>query len=433
MSNEHVTDMPIVPSGMTSEEQEKVEKSTLMSVVGNIVKNERDGWMKEVLGELAEFMPPDRSNVPEYKNSKGEAVHRTQHATEPMYRRMSPEMQEVRSPEGDHWMAEWIRAQYNKDQARQFLANQQLDHIYGRADTLIGTSTTTGAFSTGTGGTLLPRPLENVVMIARDRVAKMRRFATNIVMTRSNHNVPTAGSMTAAMVLEATTMAASEPLFAQVALNARKGHVLAVASREILNDAAINLVNTYAVRAGGSIGVLEDNQFFSTGNGTAPNISANLQGDAYAEASGTFLAYPDVVGMYFGVAQQYRDGAVWLGAANVLQMLSALTATNGQPFYQGMNERPLAITDDPNAVGTILGKPVYEVPFPNGEIYFGNVAANYVVGTRQGIEVDVSPHIYFLSDKVVWKFTQRFDGNNLDASAGSHAAGITSALIEATA
>ena len=159
MSNEHVTDMPIVPSGMTSEEQEKVEKSTLMSVVGNIVKNERDGWMKEVLGELAEFMPPDRSNVPEYKNSKGETVHRTQHATEPMYRRMSPEMQEVRSPEGDHWMAEWIRAQYNKDQARQFLANQQLDHIYGRADTLIGTSTTTGAFSTGTGGTLLPRPL----------------------------------------------------------------------------------------------------------------------------------------------------------------------------------------------------------------------------------------------------------------------------------
>jgi HK97 family phage major capsid protein len=428
MGDEHVTDTPMVPSGISSDEAAKIEKSTLMSVVGNIVKNERDGWMKEVLGELQEFMPPDRSNVPEIQNSKGETVHRTQHTTDPMYRRMSPEMQEVRSPEGDHWMAEWIRAQYNKDQAKMFLANQQLENIYGRADTVIGASTTTGAFAAGTGGVLLPRPLENVVMVARDRVAKMRRFATNLVMTRSNHNVPTAGSMTAAMVLEATTMAASEPAFAQVPLNARKGHVLAVASREILNDAAVNLINTYAVRAGGSLGVLEDDQFFEAGNGTAPNISADLAGDAYTEDTSGILKYGDVVGMYFGVGQAYRDGAVWLAAPNVLQMMSAIVS-NGSPFYQGLQERPLAITDDPNAVGTILGKPVYEVPFPNGEIYFGNVAANYVVGTRQGIEVDVSPHVYFTSDKVIWKFTQRFDGNNIDTSAGSHAAGITTAVI----
>jgi HK97 family phage major capsid protein len=432
MDEDKITNEAIPPSGMGEEEAKRVEKSALMSLVANIVQNERDNWMTDVVNELKEFTEPDRSSVPEIQNRQGETVHRLESPAEPLYRRMSPEMRKVRCPDGDHWMAEWLRGQFHKDRARMFMAEQQLDHIYGRATVTEGVAGGDGAISTGTGGYLIPRPLEAVVMIERDRVAKMRRFATIYQMTAQQHTIPTAASMTAYMVNEDSTSATGEPSFSHKRLIARKARCLAVATQEVLADAAVNLVNLFAVRAGAAIGTLEDDQFFSTGNGTPPNIEEDISGtEGHSMGISTTLQYADVIGMYFAVPQQYRDNARWLVAANVLQGISGLVS-NGMPFYQGMQERPLPTTDDPQAVGTLLGKPVYEVPFPSGEIFFGDVAAAYAVGNRQGIQSSASEHVYFDTDGLIWKFTARFAGINIDASASDHQSGITAVSVSGT-
>ena len=76
--------------------------------------------------------------------------------------------------------------------------------------------------------------------------------------------------------------------------------------------------------------------------------------------------------------------------------------------------------------GTLLRKPVYEVPLTAGDIWFGD-PSQYAIGNRQGIEIDVSTHARFLNREVVWEITERIAGNNTDAAAAQYTTGITTA------
>lgn len=414
----------VVSGDVSPEEIKKRGESAVLSLVDNIVRKERDSWWESVADMLARHEVVDRTSVPETQNRKGEAVTRLSSPTEPLYRRMSDEEREWRNPDSDHWMAEWLRGHVYGDRGQKLQANAKLVEMFGRADVTEGVADASGGFATGTGAELLPRPLENVVFIARDRVAKMRRFATNYPMTSQEHNIPTQAAMTAAMVAEGSTAAQGEGAVAQVPLIARKAQVKAVATREILADAAVSLVNIFARRGGGALGVLEDNQFFRLGDGTAPNVT-KISGTAYNETTSGTIQYSELLTMYYNVAQEYRDNSVWFIAANVLNLMSNLRDGNGRPLFQGLTDVPGPISDDPSAVGTVFRRPVYEVPFSDGEIWFGDPAAVYAVGTRQGIEVRASEHVNFASDEVMWLITERFAGNNVDTVAAQVCQGIT--------
>jgi HK97 family phage major capsid protein len=306
-------------------------------------------------------------------------------------------------------------------------ATEKLDGMFGRTALAEGAGApSTGAFAAGS-GEFLPRPLENVVLIARDKVAKMRRWATQINMTNQVHTIPTAGSMTAGMTAEGATSTDGNPAVASVGLNAQKAQVTAIASNEMMADSAVNLINMWATRGGMALGALEDEQFFQTGDGSPPNISAFLAGTTYNETTTTELGFVDVNAMYYTLAQQYRQNAVWLVAPNVLQMLSILpNVTAGHQFYVGMTEMPGPITDDPTAEGTLFRRPVYEVNSTPGTIWFGDPSAAYVIGTRAGLQSHVSDQVLFNTDQVMWKLTSRFDGNNLDILAGLNCTAIAS-------
>jgi HK97 family phage major capsid protein len=420
----------VIPRGEVGEtEAEARRQAGFKALVMNVVESERAKFWDGATEMLRKMEIPDRSPVPDFRNKADEPVARLVSPTEPLYRRLSAEERAIRTPDGDHWMAEWIRGNVYGDSARMFQSSAELETLFPdpkRATTTEGTAGASGAISTGTGGALVPRPLEAAVLIARDRVAKMRRFAQSMTMTAQTHTVPTAAAMTAYMTAEGATATQGEPTMASVQLTARKGQVTAVATEEILNDAAINLVNIYAARGGGALGKLEDDQFFSDGDGTAPNISACILGTAYSETTSAALSYTDLLGMYYTVGQAYRQNAVWMAASNVLQLLAALRDGDNRPFYQGLVNAPAPISDDPTAEGTLLRRPVYEVPFPDGSMLFGDVNACYIVGTRQGLQSKASEHVKFDSDEVMWKITQRFDGINVDAVAAYTVAGITS-------
>jgi len=408
----------------TKAERDTGISQTIASTVRDMLENERVSFAEELNSKLKK-MASEEKPVVSMVSSKGEPTVRLYSPTEPLYRRMSERERELRNPDSDHWMAEWIRAHFLRDRTRMFQAAVKLEEMFGRATTTEGLAAASGAFSTGTGASLIPRPLEQVVLIARDRVAKMRRFATNFTMTAQTHNVPTAAAMTAYMTTETSTGTQGEPTISNVQLTARKATVKAIVTEEALADAAINVVNLYATRGGGALGVLEDNQFFKDGNGTAPNVSAFLAATAFSETTSGTLSYTDLLTMYFNVGQQYRDRASWLVADDVLILMSALKDGNGRPFYQSLMDPPKALTDDPGAQGTILGKPVYSVPSTAGTIFFGDPAAAYIVGTRQGIQSAVSEHIGFDAGTVMFRMTERFDGINLDTSAGQSCTGIT--------
>lgn len=412
------------PGDLSDKEKKKRKESGVWSLVANIVNEQKKEWQDEIKRELEGFRAPvpdgDKLEVPD-------GTIRLIAPTDRIYSRMSDEEREWRNPDSDHYMAEFLRGQAWRNYGQMMTAQEKLDGMFGRTALAEGAGApSTGAFAAGS-GEFLPRPLENVVLIARDKVAKMRRWATQINMTNQVHTIPTAAAMTAYMTAEGATSTDGNPTIASVGINAQKGQVTALASNEMLADSAVNLINMWATRGGAALGALEDLQFFQTGDGTPPNISAFLAGTAYSETTANALGFVDVNAIYYTLPQVYRSNAVWLIAPNVLQLLSVLqNATSGTQFYLGLTEKPGPITDDPTAEGTLFRRPVYEVPFTPGTIWFGDPSAAFVIGTRAGLQSQVSDQVKFATDQVMWKLTQRFDGNNLDTSAGQNCTGITS-------
>ena len=438
MPNKRPTQSEVTPAGEVSQhEKDQRIEAAIRASAARVLEAERLRNAEDVIEILNELEAPNRSKAPKFENDEHYAEpkrHRgvisTNSPSDRIYARMSPEEREWRSPDSDFWMAEWIRGNFAKDKVQMLQASAKLDEMFGRAqgDTISeGAAGASGAIGAGTGASLIPRPLEQVVLIARDRVAKMRRFARIMNMTRQTHTIPTANAMIAYMTSEGFTADSGEPVISNVQIEARKGQALGVASKEMLADSATNLVSMLATRAGGALGELEDNQAFRLGNGSAPNIQ-RMTGTAFVSASTNVLAYSDVLSMYFTIPQIYRDAGIWLIASDVLQMLSNVRDGQGRPFYQGLTDVPGAIVDDSGQIGSILRRPVYESPWSDGQVWFGDPQAQYTFGSRQGIEMDASEHVNFTSDQIMWKWTQRFGGQNVDTIASQYNVGpITSA------
>jgi HK97 family phage major capsid protein len=427
-----------LPMGPNDEEIKKREKALLETKVQTLLEREREQHLADLLDVIGDLEKPTRAAVDlvpnHYQNPQHRGVAKIASPNARYYSRMSEEEREIRNPDSDHWMTMWLRGKATNDRATMLQADAELERMFPRAqgDVLAEGAAGANAAYAATAGEFLPRPLEQVVLINRDRVAKMRRFASVFQMTRQQHTIPTYDAMLASMVGESTTATGGEGNVAAVELVAKKAQVVAAATRELLDDAAVNVVNIFATRAGMALGALEDSQAFnsSVGTGTGNNITA-ISGTAYAEPASGTLTVNDVVAMYFAVDQVYRDRAVWFAASDVLTALSGLQDTNsGRPIYDSLLNAPGVITDDTGQVGQLMRRPVYEVPMTDGDIWFGDPSAAYALGDRQGLRVDVSSDVNFFYDQVVWKFTHRFAGIPVDiTNATAFARNITAASV----
>jgi HK97 family phage major capsid protein len=387
---------------------------------------------------IAAYERPDRSGIPDLLNRNGESVARLSRPwdSSPERMRLAEPERRLRTFDSDHWNLQWLRSIRDGDFAGRMEADAKLSGIFPdlyRADTLEGVASGVGGFADGTGGVLLPRPLESLVAIALRKIAKMSRWARTYIMTQQEHNIPTAAAATAYMQGEATSpLTGGEPALAQKPLIAHDAIGKLILGRNMLDDEAANIVPVFVQLMGDALAELEDAEFLKAGTGTAPHVT-KLAGTAYAEISTGELKFRDVLAMYRNVPQRYRDNAMWLVAGDVLGFMSNVRDGMGRPFYGSLLDPPMAISDASTgdrmagAVGTLLGKPVHEVDLTAGDIYFGDVSRNYAIGRRRGITVEASKDFFFDTRRVIWIISQRIAGNNIDTSAGQLAAGITSA------
>ena len=425
-----------LPTGPDKEEGGKRLESAIHASLDAIAKRHEDRVLDGVADLISKYEMPDRSGVPEFTNRKGDTVHRLSSPTSALYKRLPDEVKAIRNPDSDHWMAQFVLGVMTNDGATKVQARAKLSELFpdhARNDTLAGAADASGGFAAGTGAELLPRPLENLVAIARDAIAKMSRWATTYNMTAQEHNIPTGTAVTAFMQAEATSPSTQgEPTYAQVPLVAHKMVAKLIMGNDIMEDAAFNIVNFVSQRGGAALGALEDVQFF-TGSGTPPNVTG-LSGTAYAETTTNALGYSDVIAMFRNLGQVYRGNARWLVAADVLgYMANVRLDTISAPFYQSLLDPPMVLTDDADgspfagAQGTLLGRPVHEVPLASGDIWFGDPRACYAIGRRQGLRVEMSRDFYFDTFRTIMLIHQRIAGNNVDTAAAQYAQGISSA------
>jgi HK97 family phage major capsid protein len=430
MSNESL------PTGPDKKAREQQVEAALHAKLDAIAKRHEENVLGSIGEMIARHETADRSDIPDVVNRSGERVSRLQSPTSRLYRSMPRDEREYRSPDSDHWCQQWLSGVMQNDGATQALAKARLDEIFpqfARADTLEGAADAAGGFAAGTGGVLMPRVLEELVAINRDRVAKMARFATTYQMTAQEHNIPTGAAMTAFMVGEATSgLTQGEPAFAQVPLVAHRAIAKAIMGNDLLEDAAVNVVNFVTRRGGAILGVLEDTEFFDAGTGSAPHVT-KLSGTTFDEETDGVMSYNDVLTMYQALPQVYRATARWFLASDVISLLAQVRDGLDRPFYQSLMDPPMIMDDSPEggpmpgAQGTLLGKPVHEVPLTSGDIWFGDPSAAYAIGRRSGIRVDVSREFLFDTFRTIFLIHQRIAGNNIDTGAAQYATNVSSA------
>jgi HK97 family phage major capsid protein len=352
------------------------------------------------------------------ERGNGSIVSRYQ-PTDPLYRslhRRQPHMAEYRTPDLDHWNAEWLRAFLAHDSFGMKTAYAKSHEAAGlRADTLGGAldASDPTAIASGTGGHLLPQPYANLVMIAREAAAVIAPLCTNFTTSGLTIRVPTAGAVTADTIAEGASGAQGEPTFASEMMILHKIGARMIASEEMLQDTAFNLMSIYGERAGAAIGAAEDTQICTT-DGVAPNLTEAIAGGNVDEATTTVLVYEDLNTLFFSLGKAYQPNATFLAGTVVCTLLSNLMDGNDHPILKIPSQAPSPVTDaTPQAIGTVLGRPIYHVPLAAGTLILGDLRG-YGFVRKGGIFASMSTEVGFATDTIQFKFYERVDGRIID-------------------
>ncbi len=408
------------------EEQERKEDPRITPLVkqfNDVLEAREEAALSEIGRELALLAKtPDRSELEKIHGDKpetpeGPIVSRHQ-PSDPLYRRLHttfPAIAEWRTPDQDQWNAEWLRAFVRGDTTGMKYASAKSDQAAGIRATTLGeglNATSDTAITTGSGGHVLPQSMANVVSIARDAAAVIAPLCTNFTTSGLTLRVPTAGAITADTVAEQASGAQAEPTFASEMLILHKIGARCIASDEMLEDSAFNLMGIYAQRAGEGIGTCEDLQICTTA-GTAPDLTEAIAGGNVDELSTTEVYYGDLVTLFFALGKAYQPSATWLAGTVVLTLLSQMTDSNGQPTLKLPSQAATVVSDVPGAIGTIFGRPVYHVPLADGTLIFGDIRG-YGFVRKGGIVAKMDTSVGFATDTVQFKFTERVDGRIID-------------------
>jgi HK97 family phage major capsid protein len=372
------------------------------------------------ISQIAE--EPQRDTLEKVEEGRVERPIVSRHQpTDPLYRSLhlkQPHMKEVRTPELDHWNSFWLRAYLVKDIVNMRMAAAKGCEAAGippRASTLGGAldASDPTAIASGTGGHLLPQPFSNLVQIAREASAVIAPLCQNFTTEGLTLRVPTCGAVTADTVAEGASGAQGEPTFASEMLILHKIGVRMIASEEMLQDTAFNLMSIYGERAGRAIGAAEDTQICTT-DGVAPNLTEAIAGGNVDEATTTVLIYEDLNTLFFALGKDYQPRSTFLAGTVVCTLLSNMLDTNGAPILRVPAAAPTPVTDAmPQAIGTVIGRPVYHVPLTAGILLLGDLNG-YGFVRRPGIFASMSTEVGFATDTIQFKFYERVDGRIID-------------------
>jgi HK97 family phage major capsid protein len=396
----------------------------IASVIAARERNTLEGLSNEI-AKLAGT--PERENAPSpapdglVRPERAGQVVAYRQPTDPLYRQLHaqhPEQREARTPDTDHWGAVWLRAYLKHDHVTMRMAEAKGNEAAGiRASTLAGTLNVTvdTGLTIGSGGHLLPQSMSNVVQIARQAAAVIAPLCTNFTTDGITLRVPTSGAVTADTITEGASGAQGEGAFTSEMLILHKIGVRMITSEEMLMDSAFNLMQIYSQGAGEAIGAAEDTQICTT-NGATPNLTEAIAGGEVTGASTTVIVYEDLNTLFFALGKAYQNRSSILAGTLVCTLLSnMMDGVSGAPVLKVPSQAPGPVTDvvSPNAIGTVIGRPIYHVPLASGTIILGDIRG-YGFVRKGGIFASMSSEVGFATDTIQFKFYERVDGRIID-------------------
>ena len=275
------------------------------------------------------------------------------------------------------------------------------------------------------GGFLVPDILEARLIRLVEEYGVARRECRVMPMgVGGTFSVPRrAGGYTAYFVGENAAGTESDLTFDQIQLEAKKMMVLSRWSSELPEDAAVQLGDLITQEIAYAFANKEDDCLFngdgtSTYGGIVGWENAVAAGSIVTTASGvdtfgeiTIATFEEAIGdlpKYPGISPKwYVHQSCW---ANVMQRLAMAAGGNTVANYEG--GVGMSFLGYPVVVSQVLqsGGPSTDI---SGNIfgYFGDMGMSTTFGDKRGVTVATDSSIYFTSDAIALKATERFDIN----------------------
>ena len=302
-------------------------------------------------------------------------------------------------------VADAPRAERNDNDVIRSMAKGEIrSHMFEKRDVV----------KTSTGSPVPTSFYDQVIMLART-VGPMLQTST-VLNTASGENlqIPSlAQYSTAAIVGEGTAIAESDPVFNSfITLGAFKFSFLVQLSRELVEDAGVDILRFLADQTGNELGV-RVNASLTTGSGTnQPKgivVASGLGVTGGTAVSGAFTA-DNLIDLVYSVdtAGRRLAGSGFQMNAKSIGAMRKLKDTAGNFVFQP------ALSADANDL--LLGYPVFENPgmadtgTSAKSVIFGHLPS-YFVRSVGGIKLDRSDDFAFSTDLITFRATMRVDGN----------------------
>ena len=250
------------------------------------------------------------------------------------------------------------------------------------------------------------RPRARVVPMSTSRVlyptVDSTSHATNVFGGVQAYWTPESGQM--------TDVAAD---FGRIALEAWKLTAFANVPNELISDSAISFEAFMRSAFPEALAYFEDVAFISgTGAGQPEgflNANASVEVAKESGQAADTIVWENIVKMYARMLPQSLNRAVWVVSPDTFPELATMAlsvGTGGGPIWlnNGVSGPP----------ATILGRPVVisekvENLGDAGDINFVDFSY-YLIGDRQALTVESSPHYRFQNGETSFKFVSRVDG-----------------------
>lgn len=267
----------------------------------------------------------------------------------------------------------------------------------------------------GSGSYLVPEEWNNSVAEYRFESNFLRANGAQIVRTSTTHNIPvlTANGV-AAISNENAAYTAVDPTIGEVTLGAYKLTQKVPVTEELLADSAYDVASIMARSVGLGFGAAEEKYFLVGSGSSEPTGILNKTADKTL-AGTTAITKDELIEIVYGLARQYRPGAVWMmndATALAIAKLKLDVTTSGTTPYFWTD----AVGGEPPM---LLGHKVFTnsnietMAATKKVIAFGN-PSEYVIGERGSF---VSKRLVLNEYSDTFAFHHRIDGKPLNPAA----------------
>jgi HK97 family phage major capsid protein len=227
----------------------------------------------------------------------------------------------------------------------------------------------------------------------------------------------TAHSASAGIVAEAGTLAANEPTFGQVSLDAYKYGFLLQVSHELANDTGVDLLGYLAMQAGRALGSGFGTHLVTGDGSSKPNgvLTASTLGKTGSASVAGAPNGDDLIDLFYSVIAPYRQSSScgWMMRDATVAAIRKLKDSTGQYLWQpGLTE---------GSPDRILGKPVFTDPnmpavaLAGKSILFGDFST-YFVREVETVRFERSDDFAFNNDLITYRAILRGDGDQIDTT-----------------